>query len=56
VEQALGWHLIDVAIRNARGRGLVDRATATRLSALRPAPSQPVEAPATPGSAGARRA
>jgi len=56
VERALGWHLIDQAIRNARGRGLIDQATAKRLRALRGAPGSPAEKPATVGSAGSRRA
>ena len=32
IEQALGWHLIDEAIRNARARGLITRHVALRLS------------------------
>jgi predicted transcriptional regulator of viral defense system len=56
VEQALGWHLIDQAIRNARARGLVDTPTAKRLRALRPTPNPRVEAPGTLGSAAAQHA
>lgn len=32
IEQALGWHLIDQAIQNARARGLIDKDAALRLS------------------------
>lgn len=32
IEQALGWHLIDQAIQNARARGLIDSGAALRLS------------------------
>lgn len=35
IEQALGWHLIDQAIENARARGLITAAAAERLTAQR---------------------
>jgi predicted transcriptional regulator of viral defense system len=41
IEQGLGWHLIDQAIKTARGRGLIDRPTAARLAARRPRKRRP---------------
>jgi predicted transcriptional regulator of viral defense system len=38
IEQALGWQLIDQAIETARARGLVTKATAKRLAAMRHLP------------------
>jgi len=35
IEQALGWQLIDQAIETARARGLITKATAKRLAAMR---------------------
>jgi predicted transcriptional regulator of viral defense system len=38
IEQALGWQLIDQAIETARARGLITKATAKRLAAMRHPP------------------
>jgi hypothetical protein len=38
IEQALGWQLIDQAIDTARARGLITKAAARRLAALRHLP------------------
>jgi predicted transcriptional regulator of viral defense system len=36
IEQGLGWHLIDDAIKTARTHGLISKPTATRLGGMRP--------------------
>jgi predicted transcriptional regulator of viral defense system len=38
IEQALGWQLIDQAIETARARGLITKAAAKRLTAMRHLP------------------
>jgi predicted transcriptional regulator of viral defense system len=38
IEQALGWQLIDQAIETARARGLITKAAAQRLAAMRHLP------------------
>jgi predicted transcriptional regulator of viral defense system len=38
IEQALGWQLIDQAIKTARARGLITRPAAQRLAAMRHLP------------------
>jgi predicted transcriptional regulator of viral defense system len=41
IEQALGWQLIDQAIKTGRDRGLIDRPAAARLAARRPRTRRP---------------
>jgi predicted transcriptional regulator of viral defense system len=36
IDQPLGWQLIDQAIETARGRGLLSKPVAARLTAMRP--------------------
>jgi predicted transcriptional regulator of viral defense system len=54
IEQALGWHLIDQAIRNARDRGLIDQPSAKRLRAMRRAPGSRTDELSTADSAGSQ--